>query len=237
MEKPYIGVMPLYDDEKGNYWIVPGYMKAVEEGGGIPVMLPLTADPAILRSMADTFDGFLFPGGHDVNPARYGEAISPLCGRVNDERDEMEISLFHRVIERDKPILGICRGIQLINVALGGSLYQDLPAQFPSSVKVVHKQAPPYDRGAHPVAIDKESPLYRLFGTESVMVNSKHHQGIKRLADRLLPIARAEDGLVEAVCMPDKTFVIAVQWHPELSYGADPLQFRLFVEFVNQCRK
>jgi len=236
MAKPCIGVLPLYDEEKNSCWILPGYMKAVEEAGGVPVMLPLTADGSVIQSIAETFDGFLFTGGHDVNPAHYGEEKSPLCGKSCDERDELEISLFRRAVELDKPVFGICRGMQVINVSLGGSLYQDLPAEFESAVQVDHRQAPPYNRTVHSVTLEKDTPLHRILGVESMAINSYHHQGIKRLADRLTPAAYAEDGLVEAVFMPDRTFVWAVQWHPEYNFQADRLQFKLFVEFVNQCR-
>ena len=236
MTKPCIGVLPLYDDKLESYWMLPGYMKAVEAAGGIPVMLPLTADEAIIAALADRFDGFLFTGGHDVHPRLYGEEKGPLCKDICEERDTLEYALFHRVLERDKPIFGICRGLQMINVALGGSLYQDLPEERPSAVRVKHLQEKPYDRPVHRVAIAADSPLCRLWGADAVMVNSSHHQGIKRLAEDLKPMAFADDGLIEAVYMPDKTFVWAVQWHPELMHVTDGLQFRLFLEFVSHCK-
>jgi putative glutamine amidotransferase len=237
MNKPFIGVTPLYDEKKKSYWMLPGYMKAIEAAGGIPVMLPLTADEPTIRSISGRFDGFLFTGGQDVNPHLYGEEKSPLCGETCDERDALESLLFQRVIEQDKPVFGICRGIQLINVALGGTLYQDLPTGRESPVQIGHSQSPPYDRPVHRVTVETESPLFHMLESESLMVNSYHHQGIKQLSDRLKPAAYADDGLVEAAYMPEKTFVHAVQWHPEFSYQTDPLQFRLFTAFVNQCKK
>jgi len=235
MNKPLIGVVPLYDAEKESYWMLPDYMKAVEAAGGLPVMLPLTADREAIRSLAETFDGFLFTGGQDVHPDMYGEPKEPFCGEICEERDAMEKELLELAIRLDKPVFGICRGFQLINAALGGSLYQDLPTQRPDS-GIVHRQPKPYDRPVHRVVIVKDSPLHRILGTEELMVNSLHHQGVKRLADRLEPLAFAEDGLIEAAHMPDRTFLLAVQWHPEYSYRADARQLRLFEEFVRHCR-
>ena len=237
MTKPFIGVLPLYDDKLKSYWMLPGYMKGIEEAGGIPIMLPMTADEASISSIADAFDGFLFTGGHDINPKMYGEEKSLLCGEICDDRDALEIPLFRRVIELDKPAFGICRGLQLFNVALGGTLYQDLPSERTSAVQVEHSQKPPYDQPVHRVTVETDSLLYRMLGAETLMVNSSHHQGIKRLSEHLVPIAYADDGLTEAVCMPEKRFVLAVQWHPELFYKTDSHQFRLLAEFVHHCKK
>ena len=215
--------------------MLPGYMKAVEAAGGIPVMLPLTVDQDAIRSMARVFDGFLFTGGQDVNPEMYGEKKEPCCGEICEERDVLERTLLERVIDLDKPVLGICRGIQLINAALGGTLYQDLNTQRPSTATIEHRQRPPYDRPVHRITIVKDSPLHRILGEEHMMVNSFHHQGIKRLAERLAPLASSEDGLIEAVHMPDRKFVLAVQWHPEYIYKADDRHLRLFRELITHC--
>lgn len=231
--RPMIGVLPLYDGEKDSYWMLPGYMQGIEAAGGIPVMLPLTADVETIAAVAERFDGFLFTGGHDISPGLYGENKERFCGGLCFERDEMEAELFHRVVRLDKPAFGICRGLQLFNVLLGGTLYQDLPEQFKS--EVAHKQRPPYDVPVHPVYIERGNPLHRLIETEVMQVNSYHHQGIKRLSNRLLPLAQAEDGLIEAVMMPDRRFVYAVQWHPEFNYKRDELNFKLFEAFVRAC--
>jgi len=234
MEKPVIGVLPLYDEFKESYWMLPGYMKAVEEAGGIPFMLPLTADAGIVKKIAAMFDGFLFTGGHDLNPEIYGERKEEYCGTLCVERDELEIALFHEVLALNKPALGICRGLQLFNAALGGTLYQDLPAQFGTGIK--HGKASASDPlPVHNVIVERDSLLHAITGAEEIQVISYHHQGIKRLSDRLLAAAKAEDGLVEAVVMPDKDFVLAVQWHPELNYRSDDHSRRLFEAFVRAC--
>jgi putative glutamine amidotransferase len=233
MQKPIIGVVPLYDETKESYWMLPGYMKGIEEAGGIPVMLPLTTDKATILTLADTFDGFLFTGGQDVNPRLYGEQAQSVCGTLCEERDLMEAILFERAVALDKPIFGICRGIQLFNALLGGTLYQDLPSQYQCEKQIVHKQNPPYDQPVHMVAIEKDSPLFTILKEEAILVNSYHHQGIKELAEQLACAATAEDGLIEAVTMPGKRFVLAVQWHPEFIYHKDDKNMALFKEFVS----
>ncbi|UQZ36904.1 amidotransferase [Paenibacillus sp. PK3_47] len=236
MNKPMIGVLPLYDDEKDSYWMLPGYMKAIEHEGGIPVMLPLTTDADTIAALAGTFDGFLFTGGHDINPELYDEQAEAFCGKLCGERDIMEVQLFNLAVELDKPAFGICRGLQLFNVAAGGSLYQDIPAQMDSLHKINHKQKPPYSRPEHSVHIQENSLLHNIVGTEVLQVNSYHHQGIKKLPDSLTAAATAEDGLIEAVVMENKTFILAVQWHPEFSYESDTNSQKLFSAFVNSCK-
>ncbi|MDR2759408.1 MAG: gamma-glutamyl-gamma-aminobutyrate hydrolase family protein [Spirochaetaceae bacterium] len=235
MEKPLIGVVPLWDEKKDSLWMLPGYMEGILQAGGLPLMLPLTAGKEALRQLAGLCAGFLFTGGHDIFPGLYGAEVLPCCGPICEERDAMERTLFSvAVLEQDKSALGICRGIQLFNVLLGGTLYQDLPAQLPGSA-LSHQQKPPYDRPVHRVKITQGSPLHELLGLDTLEVNSSHHQGIADLAPELVPMARAEDGLIEAVRMKDKTFVWAVQWHPEFA-PAEESSRKLFSAFVETCR-
>ncbi|WP_280771929.1 gamma-glutamyl-gamma-aminobutyrate hydrolase family protein [Salipaludibacillus daqingensis] len=236
MTKPMIGVLPLYDAAKDSYWMLPGYMKGLEETGGIPVMLPLTTNKEDIFDIAKSFDGFLFTGGQDVHPAMYGEEREIFCGETCTERDEMEKLLFNRLMELDKPVLGICRAIQLFNVLLGGTLYQDIPSQRKSDEVIAHKQHPPYDKPVHDIFIKKESLLHSIVKTDVMKVNSYHHQGIKTLSPHLTSIAKAPDDLIEAVSMRNKKFILAVQWHPEFSYKSDEHNFSLFKGFVEQIK-
>lgn len=215
MKKPLIGVLPLWDDGKQSLWMLPGYFAGLQREGALPVMLPLAGDEPSLRRMAETFDGFLFTGGQDVQPSVYGEEQLPLTGEICPDRDGMETALLPLLLEAGKPVLGICRGIQILNAALGGTLWQDLPAQHPSDVE--HHQGLPYNAPSHTVALVPGTPLHALLGEKTLPVNSLHHQGIKTLAPALRAMAAAPDGLVEAVYMPGKRFVWAVQWHPEYS--------------------
>lgn len=228
--KPIIGVMPLWDDEKQSIWMLPGYMDGIQQAGGTPIIFPFSADEAELKQVAQMCDGFLFTGGHDVSPEVYHK--EPLEGLVSccKKRDAMEEIVLRDAVQSGKPVLGICRGIQFINAALGGTLYQDIPTQHPSAVE--HHQQPPYHMPSHEVAVVKGSPLYKYLKTENLPVNSCHHQAIKELAPGLEVMAVAPDGLVEAVHMPGHRFLWSVQWHPEFSYQTEISSRRIFSAFV-----
>lgn len=217
--KPIIGVTPLYDAEKQSYWMLPGYMKGIEAQGGIPLMLPLCMDREELGYFLESCDGLLLTGGQDVSPDLYGAEKIPQCGETSAIRDEMDGYLLREAIRMDKPMLGICRGIQLLNALLGGTLYQDLPTEHPSDI--IHRMQPPYDRPAHPVKIHEDAPLYRLLGKRECLVNSYHHQGIRALAPGCAAMATAPDGLIEGIYLPKKRLIWGVQWHPEFSYASD----------------
>ena len=231
--KPIIGIVPLVDQEKESLWMLPGYMEGIMEAGGIPVILPLTSDADVIAQLSDTVQGILLTGGHDVDPGLYGEERMPECGASCKERDEMEAGLLKQALEKNMPILGICRGIQFLNVYLGGTLYQDLVKQRPSNVE--HHQKPPYDVPIHDIDLLEDGSLFQLLNTKKLSVNSYHHQAIKRKADALKAMAVSEDGIVEAVEMTDKKFVWALQWHPEFSHKTDEDSRKIFEEFVKKC--
>ena len=235
--KPVIGVMPLWDDRKDSIWMLPGYMDGILEADGIPVIFPFTEDEEELRQLMGLCDGFLLTGGHDVSPVLYHE--EPLEGLVEccEKRDRMESFVLREAVSADRPVLGICRGIQLVNAVLGGTLYQDLPTQHPSATN--HHASPPYDAPAHDAALVPGSPLYELLGPDTIAVNSYHHQAVKDLAPGLSVMAEAPDGIVEAVCMPGRRFLWAVQWHPEFSFRTDGNSrkiFRAFTEAAGAAR-
>lgn len=232
MKKPVIGIMPLIDTQKESYWMLPGYMDGLRQAGALPLMLPLTSDETELQQIVDICDGFLFTGGQDVSPSLYHAPLSEQCGECCPARDKMEAGLFQIAYEKDKPILGICRGIQIINVLLGGTLYQDLPTEHPSETQ--HHQSPPYDLPCHRVSIKTDSALYELLQKDSLLVNSYHHQAIKELSPHLTAMAYSPDGLVEAVSAPDKKFLWALQWHPEFSYLSDENSRTIFKQFVEK---
>lgn len=226
-----IGLVPLIDEERESYWMLPGYMDGITEAGGIPIMLPLTEDPRTIKQLTEMCDGILLTGGHDVSPERYGEEKIKACGACCPQRDAMESLLLREALAHELPVFGICRGIQFLNAALGGTLYQDIPLQRPSRLE--HHQTPPYHIPSHEVSIYRESPLYELLQKDTLAVNSYHHQGIRRLADGLKAMASADDGLIEAVYMPDRKFVWAVQWHPEFSHLTDEDSRKIFSAFVS----
>ncbi len=232
--KAIIGVMPLWDDEKDSIWMLPGYMDGIIEAGGTPVIFPFSDDAEEISRLVKLCDGILFTGGHDVSPGLYRE--EPLPGLVSccEKRDVMESVVLRAAMELDRSILGICRGIQFINAALGGSLYQDLPTQHPSGVE--HHQSAPYDVPIHNVEIKENTPLAKCLGVNHLAVNSCHHQAVKKLAPGLESMATSPDGLVEALYMPARKFLWAVQWHPEFSYKSDANSRKIFKSFVDTAR-
>ncbi|MCI8660454.1 MAG: gamma-glutamyl-gamma-aminobutyrate hydrolase family protein [Lachnospiraceae bacterium] len=235
MRKPIIGVTPLYDTERESIWMLPGYLEVLKDCGGLPVILPLGIDGADGEQLVKMCDGILFTGGQDVDPGLYGQEVWEFCGERHGGRDQQERELFREAFRADMPIFGICRGMQFINVMMGGTLYQDLPSQ--RGVGLSHRMKPPYDVRWHDVELVSESPLGKLLGEELIGVNSCHHQAIRKLAPGLKAMACATDRIVEALYCPDRRFLQAVQWHPEFSWRRDERQRRIMEAFVEACRQ
>jgi putative glutamine amidotransferase len=235
MAKPVIGLIPLYDFEQERLWMRPNYLRAVTESGGIPLVLPLMGEQSEICTVAGLCDGFLLTGGPDVHPALYNEDVMRYCGAIDEKRDTLEILLLYEAIQRGKPVLGICRGIQLINVALGGTLYQDIPAQVKGD-PIAHYQKPPYHVPVHSVTVERDSPLYQIVNQEKLMVDSMHHQAIKELAPSLRCAARSKDGLAECVYLPETQFLMGVQWHPEWMFQPQNDSFKIFSAFVDAAK-
>ncbi len=230
--KPIIGVSPLYDKEKESIWMLPGYLNAIIKAGGVPFILPLTCDNDVIKKSVERIDGLVMTGGQDVNPSLYGEKIHEKCGSISDERDNFEMILLEEASKQNMPMLGICRGLQIINVFFGGTLYQDLPLEYPSEIE--HRMKAPNNREEHKVKVEKDTILYSLMG-EEIGVNSCHHQGIKKLGNMLKSSAFAYDGLIEAFENKEKN-IIAVQWHPERLYDQDNYNIRLFEKLIEMSK-
>lgn len=231
---PLIGITPLHNPRRGTLWIHPDYCAALEAAGALPVLLPLTDDAGVLRSLASRLDGLLLSGGHDVDPALYGEELLPCCGPLSPAKDRMERAILEQFLRLDKPVLALCRGMQLLNVHLGGSLYQDLPTQFPT--RVVHNQPPPYHLPVHAVSVVPGGLLHTIVGREQLAVNSYHHQAVREAASALSVQARAPDGLAEALALPGARFVLGLQWHPENLFREDECSAAVFTAFLDACR-
>ena len=231
--RPLIGLTPSLDIEERRVWVRPAYMESVLAAGGLPVILPLTEEEDALREMLNRCDGILLTGGPDVEPARFGQADPTGTVVTCPPRDATELWLAREALAADKPLLAICRGIQVLNVALGGDLWLDLPSQRPSAI--AHRQAAPGSETTHSVRVLPDTPLWEICGRDSLRVNSLHHQAIRTLAPGLKLMAQAEDGLTEAAWLPGKCFVLGVQWHPELLSAHDEASRAIFRRFAEAC--
>lgn len=237
MHTPLIGITTYRSLSRQNYPILSAsevYVQSVTRAGGCAVLIPLGVPDEKLADLVLRLDGVIFSGGGDVNPERYGSQAQPWVNSVDEDRDRVEINLFEAVLPRKMPFLGICRGIQLINVAMGGSLYEDLIQQGATSLKHNFSAGEARDYLAHPVKIESDSRLGQILGVNRVEVNSLHHQGIRNLAQGLRPTAWAPDGVIEAVEIPDHPFGLAVQWHPEWLQGHLAMR-SLFQKFVRSA--
>lgn len=230
---PLIGVTPNRDENTGRLTIHEDYLNALLRAGALPVLLPMETDHEKLKKLLSALDGLLLSGGEDVEPARYGEKREPFCGSAAWARDEMEFFLCREAVSRDLPLLAICRGIQVLNAALGGTLYQDVAIQFGNALSHPRSDAP--RDPVHEMRILPATRLSEILGTPVIGVNSRHHQSVKSPAPGLTVSAQAPDGLTEAVEMPGKKFVIGVQWHPESMAAKHPEAQRIFNAFISAC--
>ncbi len=207
------------------------YAQGVETAGGIPVVVPYVETPETACVLADKLDGLLLGGGEDVDPSLWGEQPHHGLGQIVPERDALEFTLIRRMMERRKPILGICRGMQILNVALGGTLYQDLPRDWRGTIQ--HQQRARRNHLSHGLCVDPHSKLYQLVGRRSeFLCNSFHHQAVKDLGTGFLASAWDGEGLVEAMEHSQHPFLVAVQWHPENLWRTYPEHHGLFQGLV-----
>lgn len=241
--KPVIGVTPDFNagdrqdmgGREPTYFLRALYPGAIEDLGGIPLILPLAAGRALRRQLIKKLDGLLLTGsGPDIPPAFYGERQRYKFQVMSRRRSEFELEMVRLAVGAGVPTLGICGGMQAINVALGGSLVQDIASQVPAALP--HRPPGPATRLSHPVAVTPRSLLRRITRQARIHVNSSHHQSIKRLARLLKASAVATDGIIEAVELPGHRFLLGVQWHPEFLYGRHEVQRRLFQAFLKAAR-
>jgi putative glutamine amidotransferase len=205
------------------------YTRAIWEAGGVPLLLP-NLPYGVAQAYLDRLDGLLLAGGRDIEPSRYGDPETHPTVELDQPRDQFELPLVRAAHRRDMPILGVCRGIQVLNVALGGTLWQDLPGQSPTSVE--HRQTARGDEATHNLRVTPRSRLARVLSREEMRVNSFHHQAVRVVAKDLLAVGWSEDGIIEAVEDPRKPFAIGVQYHPEEMVDVCSASARLFARFV-----
>ena len=233
MTTPIIGVTPAFDQETNSLRLITTYTDSILAAGGMPMLLPPTEDGEVLARYLSACDGFLLSGGVDIHPSLYGE--TPLnCGPFSPVRDTFETALLPLLLASGKPILAICRGMQMLNVSLGGSLYRDIDTQCVLGVS--HRMPVPSDKTCHSVTPVSDTLLAALCGNAPFAVNSYHHQAIKQPGQGLAVAAHSEDGLIEAVYLPAARFVLGVQWHPERLYAVNEHAKALFAAFLDAAR-
>jgi len=206
------------------------YSKAIRHCGGAPVLIPIAQNRETLQTILDRIAGLLLSGGPDIDPKFYHEQPLPELGEVDDDLDRMELGIAKMAFEANLPILAICRGVQVLNVSRGGTLYQDIPTQVRDSIN--HLQNVDKTIQTHTIRIEAKTLLHRLLRKREIWVNGKHHQAIKALAPDFVVGARATDGVIEAIEHPSKRFVLGVQWHPEGTWEKDLYSQKLFRAFV-----
>lgn len=216
--------------------VMETYVQAVSQAGGMPVLVPLGLSDELIPGILAKLDGLLLSGGGDIETNRYQADSTPKVDGVDPDRDRVEIELLRAAVSAGLPFFGICRGVQVVNVALGGTLYTDIAEEHPNSIKHDYYPDLPFDKLSHTVTIQKDSPLARIINSTEAEVNSLHHQAIKQLAPDLQEIAHAPDGIIEGVVLPDHPFGLGVQWHPECLTAHEPM-LNLFRAFVDAAAK
>ncbi len=236
---PLIGITPdvaaTGDNAEPLIVLQERYARAIQQAGAIPLVLPIAPAPATLQRIIESLDGVVVSGGNfDIHPKYYGERAIEKLGKIQEERTEFELGLISLALKRDMPLLGVCGGAQAINVALGGSLYQDIRSQLAGAAE--HEQGHLKDRGGHEVNIVAGTKLRRIVGRDSLEVNTTHHQSVKKLGKGLIVNAAAADRVIEGIESCDHSFVLGVQWHPEFLVHRDRAQKKIFSAFVSACR-
>lgn len=232
--RPLIGITANVELD-AKHTLANDYIQAVIKAGGIPVILPIGIDSDVSQ-LADRLDGLVLSGGGDIDPTLFGEEPHPNLGTISPGRDSLEIALIQEMLDRDKAILAICRGIQILNIAAGGDMFQDIYHQIETPL-IQHSQKATRSHLSHYVKAEPNSLLARIAGQSEFKVNSFHHQAVRNVIDPLVITAIASDGVIEAIESTRHSFVIGVQWHPEpLALNGDHISMRLFNKFVEACK-
>lgn len=239
---PVIGISAsLFSVESGCFMgrermaVLQDYSEAIRLTGGIPIILPIVEGENLITQQMSLVDGLLLSGGYDVSPLFYGEEPQRGLEAVRPERDRYELQLIDSARKSLKPIFGICRGLQILNVAFGGTLYQDIPSSIPTALQ--HQQLAQVDEATHHVQIVSHTKLHHIFEEGIILTNSFHHQAIKDLAPGFIVSAKSSDGMIEGIEGKEDAFVLGVQWHPELMIGKHPKMFKLFRAFVEAAKQ
>lgn len=231
--KPIIGITTDFEEEGKNI-LKNTYVQAVIRAGGLPLIVPVGLEEDV-DQLVEMLDGLLLSGGNDINPMLFNEEPHEHLGEVTPSRDSSELELARRMLKTGKPILGICRGLQVLNVAVGGTLYQDLHNQIEGPI-LQHVQKAPETHSSHYVQVEKGSLLESIAESERIQVNTNHHQSLKGVPPIFKVTGVASDGIIEAIESTDEQFVLGLQWHPEaLAKAKDAVSLRIFERFIGAC--
>ena len=230
---PIIGITSSYDEESGKATLARYYIQAVEAAGGLPLVLPCILSEAAADPLLRSIDGLLLSGGVDVDPLLFGEEPQPALGEICPARDRFELALTRRALQLDIPILAICRGIQVMNIAAGGTVIQDISTTITTPIK--HDQKAPRWYGTHTINVSPASQLASVWG-ERIIVNSMHHQAVGTVAEGFVATAWTSDGVVEAIESSNHRFALGVQCHPECMWQEQKRIFNLFIKFVEAAK-
>lgn len=233
--KPLIGITSSMEIDGAFFTVSRDNIYAIKEAGGLPVILPNVLGEEEIEQYAQRIDGLYLTGGYDINPLLFGEEPHQELGAVTPGRDHFELKIINQTLQLNKPILGVCRGCQILNIAVGGSMYQDIYGQINREL-LQHAQQAPAAHGSHIVNVLRGSLLYRLTGEEKLQVNSRHHQANRSVIDTFQISGQANDGVVEAIESKEHPFVLGLQWHPEnMAAANDQQSLNIFQGFIEAC--
>ncbi|PYG87206.1 putative glutamine amidotransferase [Ruminiclostridium sufflavum DSM 19573] len=235
-KKPVIGITAAHDFEKDTSSLKGDYYEAITQCGAVPVLIPATEEKAVWAEYLHISDGIIFSGGPDVDAVYFGKGNMPYANEISPVRDSMEIFIAKQALAADKPVLGICRGIQIINIAAGGRIFQDIYAENAADKQLLkHSQQAPRWFQIHNINILGGTILHNVFGEDALRVNSFHHQAVSKIAPGFTINAYADDGIIEAISHEGKKFALGVQWHPENLWRKDCIHLKLFERLVSVC--
>lgn len=233
--KPIIGIVPAINQVKGQYYLHEDNVKAVEQAGGIPILLPYVMNIKNIKQLLNKIDGLYLTGGDDIDPTLFAEEPHPNLGMITRIRDEVEIKMIKQILQSNKPLLAVCRGSQILNIALGGNMYQDIYSQIETPL-LQHSQQAINSHASHYINVEKNSLLYKLVDKTTLKVNSRHHQANRKIARYLRVSGRANDGIIEAIESTVHRFVLGLQWHPEnMAVAGDENAQKIYQGFMDAC--
>jgi putative glutamine amidotransferase len=233
---PVIGITPSIENESNLHFVSADHIAAIKEAGGVPIVLPFVTSELQLNRMVQMIDGLYLTGGNSIDPTFFNEEPHPKLGEINPIRDQYEVQIIRKILNLHKPIFGVCRGCQILNVALGGDMYQDIYAQNEGDL-LQHEQCAPQSHASHFVYVSDGTLLREITGRTRIKVNSRHHQANRKPGKGILICGKASDGVVEAIEGKNDPFVLGVQWHPEnMARNGESISKKIYAAFVQSCK-